>query len=240
MTQTPSDPNDRPTLLALIEKYQQLAGVRKVHHPDAPLELEASIAQLKRFSTSLLGYDAPVVVHKLPDRWLIDVARRGTASSFSYLRILVASTDRDLGYREPSFDWEFRVEGRRFPELVQDHRWSRTRFLFESPPSELREVVFTFQNALTKRFGEEPFLNIYARGAERFDVYVDLGNGERNVALEGRLRSLVEMVRIEHPLLDFGVFVDRAPLADGRALTASREHEVDLAETDFPNALRLR
>lgn len=225
-------------LSALVAKWNAVATERTVHHPEAPAELEESVARLKRFTEKLLGYEPPVVVEKLEDRWLIDVSRRGIASSFSDLRTFVASTDRDLSYRNPSFDWEFRIEGRRYPELVQDRPFSRTRFHFESPRMELREVVFRCENALRARFGEEPYLSVYERESGRFEIHASLGDTERQSALEGRLRSFAEMIRKENPLLDFTLFVDRKPLDDGRRLTKPREETIDLSLSHFDPSFR--
>lgn len=228
-----------PALTALIQKLDSALGEQRVYHPEAPQAVQQSIDSLKRTCNVLLGYEPPVFLHKLSDRWLADVSRGGTAVGISELRVLVRTVDRELVAREPHLACEYRIEGTRYPELVQDKFWGRTNIFLAAPSAELRDVVFTVENATRQRFGIEPFISVYKDPPDHLKIYVSLQSPDQNRALEGRLRSLCELLKTEHSLLDFEVRVDGRAISDGRhLLRAAPERDFELSQTEFNRSLR--
>lgn len=225
-----------PALTALVEKWAELTRTVTVLHPDAPVSLEAGVRSFKNLVEHLLGYEPLVVLYPLEDRWVIDVARRGTATTIRDLRTVAEVSDRDLAEKAREVAAEFRIEGQRFPEFYQDKAFSRTRFAFESPAWYLREAVCGIENAIRERFETEPFITVYARPAERFDAHVSLDSPAENHDLALLLETERLELRKRDRLLDLRLFVDGEPL-EARVQRA-RSHEPDLSLVSFDPLLR--
>lgn len=230
----------RPFLGSLLAKWIELTRVETRHHPESPDVIEDSIAWLKRMGDRLLGYEPGVVLHESDGRWVIDVSRRDTASSLSDLRYVTEFADRELSMKGPLVSWEFTVEGERYPAFFQGREFSRTQFDHAHPFPDIRDVAYTIERGVRDRFGVEPFVSVYQKECNRYDVHVSLERPDQHDALRGRLRSLRDFVYEQYPLLDIRLLVDREPLSPGRSLIEPRGAALDLGSLDFNPALRLR
>lgn len=225
-----------PALTALVEKWAELTRTVTVLHPDAPASLEAEVWAFKDRAEDLLGYEPLVALYPLEDRWVIDVARRGTATTIRDLRTVAEVSDWELAVKAREVAIEFRIEGQRFPEFYQDKPFSRTRFAYESPDSYLREIVAGIENSIRARFDTEPFITVYARPAERFDAHVSLDSPAENHELALLLETERLELRKRDRLLDLRLFVDGEPLEV--RVERARSHEPDLSLVSFDPLLR--
>lgn len=227
-----------PALTALVEKWNSLTRTVSVHHPQAPSEIEAMIRELKAQGRQLLGYEPMAVVHQLDDRWLVDLARRGTASARSDLRCLAQVADQALARTAPQIALEVRIEGQRFPEFVQDRVFSRSRFASENPPDEIRRVVFELETRILDHFETEPFITAYAKPLGRFDIYISLDATTENNALEIELCAAHREVRKSLAGYELHFYLDGNPIRRDLDRTVRDEALPELARENFGPSLR--
>lgn len=233
-------PVDRfPALTRLVESVDEVFGATVRHHEQSTPALEAGIAWLDKHSKQMLGWKAFVLVTRESEtgKFWLDVTGRGVIDAEPELEVLCRHADAVILSKQPDFDWEFTVNGKRSAPLAIHHPDSKVLMHCNEPHPDLEDIAFSVQAAIETRFGRPPHIAVYRTHDEppRYALHVAPPRDVDSLAVTGRLRSLDDYLRAHkfYRFVEYEIYLDGRPLTEGRVLARPEPPAIRLEDHQF-------